>query len=71
MAVRFIHPSILVAVAALWQTFLLSLAPIQANTRRGDQSMHAGYWMSGPKNIQDRQNTSALPSEKPSITFLY
>ena len=27
------------AVAALWQTFLLSPTPIQANTMGGDQNM--------------------------------
>ena len=36
------------AVAASQQTFLLSPAPIQANTRGGDQK-HARNWMLGPK----------------------
>ena len=36
---RFFDPGILMAVAALQQTFLLSPAPIQANTRGGDLNM--------------------------------
>ena len=35
---RFSDPRILGAVAALQQTFLLSPAPIQANTKGGDQN---------------------------------
>ena len=46
----FFDPGILEAVAASQQTFLLSPARIQANTRRGDQKILED-WMLGPKNI--------------------
>ena len=36
---RFFDPGILGAVAATQQTFLLSPAPIQVNSRGGDQNM--------------------------------
>ena len=43
----FFDPGILGAVAASQQTFLLSPAPIQANSRGGDQK-NAGDLMLGP-----------------------
>ena len=39
MSVFFFDPGILEAVAASQQTFLLSPAPIKANTRGGDRKM--------------------------------
>ena len=45
MVGRFIDPRILVAVVASQRTFLLPPAPIQGNTRGGDQKMQEiGYW---------------------------
>ena len=41
---RFFDPRMLGALAASQQTFLLSPAPIQANSRGGDQKMH-GDWI--------------------------